>query len=105
MTIESVTESQFRDVLRRHFTPARPISSTEYLRGRETKLRQIDRAFNSDGKGGRGARRGEAEACPCPGAANQNAGAIARPGACGAVAPARLGDQAARPLVHAMRVA
>lgn len=44
MTIERVTEAQFRDVLRRHFTPARPISSTEYLRGRETKLRQIDRA-------------------------------------------------------------
>ena len=50
MTIERVTEAQFREVLRRHFTPARPISSTEYLRGRETKLRQIDRAFNSDGK-------------------------------------------------------
>ena len=50
MTIECVTEAQFKDVLRRHFTPARPISSTEYLRGRETKLRQIDRAFNSDGK-------------------------------------------------------
>jgi hypothetical protein len=50
MTIRGVTETQFRDVLRRHFTPARPISSTEYLRGRETKLRQIDRAFNSDGK-------------------------------------------------------
>ncbi len=50
MTIAAVTEEQFRDVLRRHFTPARPISSTEYLRGREAKLRQIDRAFNSDGK-------------------------------------------------------
>jgi uncharacterized protein len=45
-----VSETVFRDVLRRHFTPARPISSTEYLRGREAKLRQIDRAFNSEGK-------------------------------------------------------
>jgi Cdc6-like AAA superfamily ATPase len=50
MTIDRVTEVEFKDVLRRHFTPARPISSTEYLRGREAKLRQIDRAFNSDGK-------------------------------------------------------
>jgi uncharacterized protein len=45
-----VSEKEFRDVLRRHFTPARPISSSEYLRGREAKLRQIDRAFNSEGK-------------------------------------------------------
>jgi Cdc6-like AAA superfamily ATPase len=45
-----VSETVFRDVLRRHFTPARPISSSEYLRGREAKLRQIDRAFNSEGK-------------------------------------------------------
>lgn len=45
-----VSEKDFREVLRRYFTPARPISSTEYLRGRETKLRQIDRAFNSEGK-------------------------------------------------------
>ena len=45
-----VSEKDFRDVLRRHFTPARPISSSEYLRGREAKLRQIDRAFNSEGK-------------------------------------------------------
>lgn len=50
MSIVGVTEEAFRDVLRRHFTPGRAISSTEYLRGRETKLRQIDRAFNSDGK-------------------------------------------------------
>ena len=50
MTIEGVTETEFRGVLRRHFTPARPISSTEDLRGRPAKLRQIDRAFNSEGK-------------------------------------------------------
>jgi hypothetical protein len=50
MTIATGDEAFFRDVLRRHFTPARPISSTEYLRGREVKLRDIDRAFNSEGK-------------------------------------------------------
>jgi Cdc6-like AAA superfamily ATPase len=50
MTIENVTDDQFRDIIRRHFTPGRAISSTEYLRGREAKLRQIDRAFNSEGK-------------------------------------------------------
>jgi sRNA-binding protein len=31
---------------------------------------------------------------PCPGIANQNAGAIARPGACSAVAPARIAASA-----------
>ena len=50
MTIKNVTEDDFRNIIRRHFTPGRAISSTEYLRGREAKLRQIDRAFNSDGK-------------------------------------------------------
>ncbi len=50
MTIERVAEDQFREVLRRHFTPGRAISSAEYLRGRDAKLRQIDRAFNSEGK-------------------------------------------------------
>lgn len=50
MAISSVDEVKFRDVLRRHFTPAKPISSQEYLRGREAKLRDIDRAFNSEGK-------------------------------------------------------
>jgi Cdc6-like AAA superfamily ATPase len=50
MTIAGLTEEQFRPILRRYLTPGRAISSTEYLRGRETKLRQIDRAFNSDGK-------------------------------------------------------
>jgi hypothetical protein len=45
-----------------------------------------------ESSGGRGVRRGEAEACPRT--ANQgaarDAGAIARPGACCAAAPARL---------------
>jgi len=50
MTIENVSENQFREIIRRHFTPGRAISSSEYLRGREAKLRQIDRAFNSEGK-------------------------------------------------------
>jgi MoxR-like ATPase len=47
---KALDEDQFRAVLRKHFTPGRAISSLQYLRGRETKLRQIDRAFNSDGK-------------------------------------------------------
>lgn len=50
MVISSADEAKFRDALRRHFTPAKPISSQEYLRGREAKLRDIDRAFNSEGK-------------------------------------------------------
>jgi hypothetical protein len=50
MAIEGISEEKFREILRRHLTPGRAISSQEYLRGRETKLRQIDRAFNSDGK-------------------------------------------------------
>jgi len=45
-----VAEEMFREVMKRHFTPSRSISSTEYLRGREPQLRQIDRAFNSEGK-------------------------------------------------------
>lgn len=50
MAIPGVTDDRFKEILKRHFTPGRAISSTEYLRGRETKLRQIERAFNSDGK-------------------------------------------------------
>ena len=50
MAIEGIDEDQFRDVLKRHLTPSRPISSQEYLRGRQAKLRDIDRAFNSEGK-------------------------------------------------------
>src|SRR5438046_2614425 len=50
MALEGISESSFRRVLRSHFTPAKPISSEEFLWGRETKLRQIDRAFNSEGK-------------------------------------------------------
>ena len=40
----------FKEVLRTHFTPSRPISHHEYLLGRDEKLKQIDRAFNSPGK-------------------------------------------------------
>jgi Cdc6-like AAA superfamily ATPase len=50
MVDKVVVEEVFRDVMKRHFTPSRSISSTEYLRGREAQLRQIDRAFNSEGK-------------------------------------------------------
>src|SRR4051812_42596526 len=45
-----VEEEAFREVMKRHFTPSRSISSTQYLRGREAQLLQIDRAFNSEGK-------------------------------------------------------
>jgi Cdc6-like AAA superfamily ATPase len=50
MVDKVVAEELFREVMKRHFTPSRSISSTEYLRGREPQLRQIDRAFNSEGK-------------------------------------------------------
>lgn len=45
-----VTDEAFKEILRAHFTPSRPISHHEYLRGRDEKLKQIERAFNSPGK-------------------------------------------------------
>jgi Cdc6-like AAA superfamily ATPase len=50
MGLADFPEEEFRGILRRHFTPGRAISSKEFLRGRDAKLIQIDRAFNSDGK-------------------------------------------------------
>lgn len=40
----------FRDKLKTVFTPAQPIARQEHLRGREAKLRIIDRALHSPGK-------------------------------------------------------
>ena len=50
MAIAKLSEVEFKKALRLHLTPARPISSIEYLRGRQAKLTTIERAFNSAGK-------------------------------------------------------
>ena len=50
MAIIGLSDQEFRSVLRENLTSARAISNPEHLRGRQTKLDQIDRAFNSQGK-------------------------------------------------------
>src|SRR4051794_10617154 len=50
VTIKGIHEVEFRDILRTHLTSAKAISDPQYLRGRQAKLTQIDRAFNSPGK-------------------------------------------------------
>jgi MoxR-like ATPase len=50
MAIHNWSEDQFRAILKQYFTPARAISSPEFLRGRQLLLNRIDRAFNSEGK-------------------------------------------------------
>jgi hypothetical protein len=50
MAIRGLQEQEFRSVLRDNLTSARAISDPNHLRGREAKLQQIDRAFNSPGK-------------------------------------------------------
>lgn len=49
MTIGNLTAEQFGAILRDNLTPAKPISNPQHLRGRQAKLVQIDRAFNSPG--------------------------------------------------------
>ena len=50
MAIQNCSEEAFREILKQYFTPARAISSPEFLRGRQVLLNKIDRAFNSEGK-------------------------------------------------------
>ena len=50
MTIRGLQEDDFRSILRTNLTSARAISDPRHLRGRQAKLDQIDRAFNSSGK-------------------------------------------------------
>jgi hypothetical protein len=50
VTIRGLNEDAFKEILRKHLTPARAISSPEHLKGRARALTQIDRAFNSPGK-------------------------------------------------------
>jgi hypothetical protein len=50
MAIRNCSEEDFRSILKQYFTPARAISSPEFLRGRQVLLNKIDRAFNSEGK-------------------------------------------------------
>jgi MoxR-like ATPase len=50
MAIQNCSEDEFRSILKQYFTPARAISSPEFLRGRQVLLNKIDRAFNSEGK-------------------------------------------------------
>jgi hypothetical protein len=50
MSIRGCSEDKFRQTLADFLTPARAISSPQHLKGREKKLTQIDRAFNSPGK-------------------------------------------------------
>ncbi|MGH7036830.1 MAG: AAA family ATPase [Stellaceae bacterium] len=49
MSIGNLDIDEFKRILQRNLTPAEAISDPHYLRGRGTKLRQIDRAFNSPG--------------------------------------------------------
>jgi uncharacterized protein len=48
--IPGLSETKFRHLLREHLTPATAVSTPEHLHGRQQKLRQIDRAFNSPGR-------------------------------------------------------
>jgi Cdc6-like AAA superfamily ATPase len=50
MAIEGINEDDFRQILASYLSPARAISDPAHLRGRQQRLRAIDRAFNSPGK-------------------------------------------------------
>lgn len=50
MTICGLDEESFKQTVRTYLTPARAISDPQYLRGRDAKLAQIDRASNSSGR-------------------------------------------------------
>jgi len=50
MAITGLTEESFKAILRENLTPASAISNPLHLKGREKRLREIDRAFNSPGR-------------------------------------------------------
>ncbi len=50
MTIRNISQDHLSEVLREHLTPSAHITTPERLFGREGKLRQIGRAFNSVGR-------------------------------------------------------
>jgi uncharacterized protein len=49
MAVDKLSNEQFKEILKRNLTPAEAISNPQQLRGRQTKLTQIERAFNSTG--------------------------------------------------------
>jgi Cdc6-like AAA superfamily ATPase len=49
LAIKGLGLDDFKLILRENLTPAKAISNPHHLRGRQVKLRQIDRAFNSPG--------------------------------------------------------
>ncbi|WP_083967236.1 AAA family ATPase [Methylosinus sp. R-45379] len=50
MSISSVSENEFRTIIRENFTPSEEIRTPERLFGREKNMRLIDRALNSPGR-------------------------------------------------------
>ncbi len=50
MAIAGVTDDRMREVLAAHLTPSLHITTPERLFGREKKLTEIERAFNSPGR-------------------------------------------------------
>ena len=50
MPIKELNEVQLSEILNKHFTPSKEIITPERLFGREVHLRQIGRAFNSEGR-------------------------------------------------------
>ena len=50
MAIPGVSQDQISEVLKRHLTPSAHITTPERLFGRDKKLVQIERAFNSEGR-------------------------------------------------------
>lgn len=50
MTIHSLSEPEFVDVLQQYLSPSSPINRVQALRGREEQVKQITRAFHSPGR-------------------------------------------------------
>lgn len=50
MAIQDLNEVELREILNAHLTPSKEIVTPERLLGREKYLRQIERAFNSEGR-------------------------------------------------------
>jgi uncharacterized protein len=50
MTLKGVTDERMREVLAKHLTPSLHITTAERLYGRERRLLEIKRAFNSPGR-------------------------------------------------------
>ena len=50
MPITGLNQVQLSEILNRHLTPSKEIVTPERLFGREKYLRQIERAFNSEGR-------------------------------------------------------